>query len=471
MKKSKHKKSNRIKRKASKRCIRKSRKKAAKIKAKADKHRQKHRQKKTSKGFFAITGSYINKILNIEQDFQGKAFAKKANSKYSTAGMIRAFVCLIIMGIKRVYHANVYQDEHILAKIIGLSKFPSATTIYRFLKRFGTWTFCQRIQRVNRDRIAKLLEKAKVIVCDGDTSTIQTYGDMKHGSSKGFNKKRPGSFCLQALQYFVNGMSVLPDIMPGNKVPQKAFMTFCDLKKVRTICGRLDWIRLDCGFISLQMLRYLDNFSRKGNSREKVKYVVNAGMKCTGATEAKRRSRYRDWTKIGPGVFLQDHGLCQIYREDDTLHRLLLVKEYFPGGKGKGEWKYYALCSSEANAPAITLYHFYHQRQTIENFFDEAKNDYNLEHLPCTKIMGNALYFNLICLAFNLLYLFRLDILRKQDHKIRLSTFQRTYLSLQLDFDGKILSIFRSSSFYYRRILTVLRRLSKFCIVLKYRFC
>ena len=197
MKRSKHKKSIRIKKKISKGRIRRKRRRSALIKAKADNHRRKHRQKKTFKGFLAIVGSYIDKVLQIDQDFQGKSFAKKKNSKYTTASVIKSFVCLIIFGIKRVYHANVHQDEHVLAKLIGLSKFPSAATLYRFLKEFGTRTFCKRVQRVNRDQIAEQLKKEKEIVCDGDTSTIQTYGEQKDGSRKGFNKKRPGSFCLQ----------------------------------------------------------------------------------------------------------------------------------------------------------------------------------------------------------------------------------------------------------------------------------
>lgn len=464
-------KSRRINGRKSKLDIRRKRRKAARIKARAEAHRRKHRQEKTHKGFFAVFGSYLAKILTIEEDFKGKPFAKKANSQYSTADVIRAFVCLIVIGIGRVYHANSLQDEHLLAGLLGLRKFPSAATLYRFLKAFGTRTFCRRVQRVNRDRIAEWMRRAKEIVCDGDSSTLQTYEARKEGSCKGFNKKRPGSFCLQALQYFVNGMSVLPDILPGNKVPPKAFSTLADLKDVRRICGRIDWIRLDAGFASQMMLESLDGFSRTGNSKEKVKYIMNVGKGCMGSREALMRSRCREWTRIRRGLLIQDHGLCRIYKDEEKPRRLLLVKEYFSGGEGKGGWQHYALCSSEEDVPAITLLHFYNQRQTIENFFDEAKNDYNLEHLPCTKIMGNALYFNLLCLAFNLLHLFRIDILREQDQKIRLSTFQRTYIQLRLEFDGKVISIFRSALFHYRRIVTILHRLRKLDIVLQYRIC
>ena len=471
MKINKHKNASQIKKKATKSHIRKVRRLAAKCKIKADKHRRKYKQHKASKGFLAIVGAYINKTLQIEQDFQGQAFAKKGNSTYSTGKMIKSILLLNIMGLKRVYHAKDYQDEHVLARTIELEKFPSDTTIYRFLNRFHTLTFCKRIQRVNRDKITKKLKSAEQIVCDGDTSTIQTYSNHKQGSCKGYNKKCPGGFCLQSLQYFVNGMSVLPEILPGNKVPHKAFSTYNDLKAVRKLCGRLDWIRLDSGFVGREMLDFLDDFSYQGNSEKKVKYIVNTGMGCIGAKKAKRLSRFREWISISKGVKLQDHGVCQIFRGDKKVRRLLLIKSYFSGGKGKGEWKYYALCSSENSTPATVLYHFYLQRQTIENFFDEAKNDYYIEHLPCKKLMGNNLYINLLCLAFNILYLFRKTALRKQDQKFRLSTFQRKYASLQMEFDGKTIYIFRSSSLYYRRFIAILRHLEKLEIFLEYRIC
>ena len=140
------------------------------------------------------------------------------------------------------------------------------------------------------------------------------------------------------------------------------------------------------------MLCLLEDFSVVGNSKNKVKYVVNAGMQCIGAIEAKRTSCSRQWHKIEKHVYAQDHGFCKVYKDDEKLRRLVLVKKFFPGGQKKGSWQFSLLCTNDS-MPMINLYYFYHQRQTIENFFDEAKNDFSLEHLPCSKLLGNSLYF------------------------------------------------------------------------------
>lgn len=459
------------KKKISKAKLSKKRAEAAKQKAKIARHRKRYAQKKTSKGFRVIFASFLEKKLAIENDFQGIPFSRKANSVYSTEKLLKAIILLIVMGIKRIYHANNYQDEGIIANLLGLEKLPSSSTIYRFLKGFGTLTFCRRVQRVNRDQIRPELIKEKMKICDGDTSTLRTHKNRKEGVCKGFNKKRPGSLCLQASQYFVNGMSVKPQILEGNMVPPKWFVTNNDLKEVRTLCGRIDWIRLDAGYMGAKMLSCLDNFSSHGHSVEKVKYIVNVGMGCIGAKNAKQSSYWRKWQKLSKGVMIQENKYSLVYKENTRLHRLIFVKKFFPGGKGKGEWKYYALCTNDFESSSIDLYYFYHQRQTIENFFDEAKNDYHLEHLPCTKMLSNSLYFNLLCLAFNILVLFRRQILRQQDQNIRLSTFQRIYLALEIDFDGFNLFIYRSLSIYYRRLLAILQRLKTFGVVLNYRIC
>ena len=380
---------------------------------------------------------------------------------------------MVLLRVSRVYHINKYQGETKLAQVIGLSKFPSGSTIYRFLEKFSTLTFCRRIQRVNRDLIKDQLEMQKQVVIDGDTSTVESYENKKQGAEKGFNKKNPGGNCFQALTFFGAGFALKSDLLGGKAAPLRSYRTIAHLKEVRKICGRIDWVRLDAGFISGKTLSLLDKFSVCHNLQEKINYVVNAGMKCWGGKEALRKSKFQEWHKVEKGVYLQDQGWSKVYYKDGNLHRLILVKQFFDGGKdskGKESWKYYLLCTN-SEMPAVSLYYFYHQRQTIENFFDEAKNDYFINNLPCRKLLGNSLLFNIKALAFNLMCLFRHEVLREEDASIRLSTFQRNYMERDISFDGCTLFIYRYDNVHYRRVLVILQRLKKLGVALKYRIC
>ena len=235
--------------------------------------------------------------MDIEKDFQGSAFSKKSNSKYSTADLVKAIVAMVLLRVSRVYHINKYQGETKLAQVIGLSKFPSGSTIYRFLEKFSTLTFCRRIQRVNRDLIKDQLEMQKQVVIDGDTSTVESYENKKQGAEKGFNKKNPGGNCFQALTFFGAGFALKSDLLGGKAAPLRSYRTIAHLKEVRKICGRIDWVRLDAGFISGKTLSLLDKFSVCHNLQEKINYVVNAGMKCWGGKEALRKSKFQESMK------------------------------------------------------------------------------------------------------------------------------------------------------------------------------
>ena len=326
----------------------------------------------------------------------------------------------------------------------------------------------KELQQVN----TKILSEFRVFkntesIADVDTSTIRSYDNKKEGSEKGFNKLRPGKNCFQALSYFVNGFCVRSSIIGGKQVPIKAMVLQEHLLEVREFCGILKWVRMDSGFMSEELLRYLDSFVCEAGKNNKIKFIANVKKNCTGAKEALGNLRWKEWETISRGILIQDHRDVQIYQKYDKKHRIIVVKEY---ARAKDKWQYYTLITNENEMSAHSLLKFYHKRQCIENFFDEAKNSYFIENLPSHKLLGNSVYFNIICLTFNLLRIFRYDSLRKQDQNIQLKTLQKKYFDLEMEHNGKILSIPRWIPIY-RSILAVVNRLIKLGIDVNYKIC
>ena len=165
--------------------------------------------------------------------------------------------------------------------------------------------------------------------------------------------------------------------LPGNKVPHKAFSTYNDLKAVRKLCGRLDWIRLDSGFVGREMLDFLDDFSYQGNSEKKVKYIVNTGMGCIGAKKAKRLSRFREW--IFELARESSFKITVFVKYSEAIKRFVdccLSKAIFLEEKAKENGNIMLYVQAKIVLPLQFYIIFTIERQTIENFFDEAKNDY-----------------------------------------------------------------------------------------------
>ncbi len=446
--------------------LHKMRANAAKIKARNARHQRKHPQQKSRYGFFLLIAQYMRHLQVREKLEQYVKKRKPANSVFSAADMLIGLTSLIILGLPRFYHAKKYRQEQLLAKAISIKRMFSGTTAYRFFNDFGTLTLCRELQKVNALIKREDWENAAQIIVDGDPTTIRSYENQKEGSCKGFNKLRPGQNCLQGLAYFANGDYVTAEVVGGNEVPLESLTLVTHLKNVRRLCGRIDWIRLDAGHSSALNLQNLDNFSNHGNSQKKVNYIVCVSGNCIGFTNAMETIGCRMWHRVKNGVYVQDVGKIQIFQEYTNRHRMILVKRYSTMTQ---KWAYYPLVTSDNKQDCITLYRFYHKRQTIESFFDEAKHSYNLEHLPCEKLYSKSVYFNLIGMAFNIMALFRRACLRRQDHHIELMTLQWRYLSMAIWWDGTTLTIERSDPDYLI-LIQILRRLKKYNIALEYTF-
>ncbi len=468
MKISKQRKDKRIKKKISKESLKEKRSLAAKIKALKEKHRKKYPKKKTNKGFFIVLATYLKNKIKLRELLEKTIYYKKgANSTYSVIDLIVSLIGLKSLGIERIYHGKDYQEEKVLAKALEMEKFPSDTTLYRFLNKYGQLTMCRQINKAICHLTKPILDKSKNIVVDGDISTLRSYQNNKEGAEEGYNKLRPGQPCFQAIAYFANGFCIRPEIMQGKKAPLKKFAFVSQLKEVRKLVGRIDWLRLDAGFVNKEMLDELDVFSKKGNSTEKILYIVNAGTGAKGVKDAIDTNHCRTWKKYNDGSYFQEISSRKVYKESTTEHRMILLKQF---DKNKNKWRYYALVTNDLESDTYDLCCHYHQRQDIEGLFDQGKNDYSLENLPSHKLMANSLYFSIIALTFNLLLCFRNDCLNSKDSCIRLKTLQRRYLNRDMPSNGSVLFLSRSL-LDYRTFLAIFRRLKKLNILLEYRLC
>lgn len=441
------------------------RRKAARKKAKVEKQRLQHMQASTCRGFFVIFARYIVERLKLREHLEKHIYFHKGhNSTYSVVDMVIGLVGLMALGLPRVSDVGKYKEERLIAKALAMEKMFSATTAYRFLCKFGSLTFCRMLQKANARLLGDVLSDDKIITVDGDAATLRSYENEKEGAVKGYNKLRPGRPCFQGIAYFANDFCIASEAVAGNQVPIKSFNLLDDLKRVRRLLGRIDWIRLDGGYVSELNLQGLDNFSRYRNSRHKVDFVFSVGAKGVGYQEAMRLACLRPWQHVHKGVYVQDFHNIQVFDGYEKLHRIVLVKKFCTRTR---EYQYYALVTNNTQLDAKAIYRFYHKRQCIENFFNEAKNSYFLEHFPCAKLLGNSLFFNLISLTFNLVALFRFDTLRVQDSYCQAKTLRKIYFSVNMLWDGFVLTIYR---YYpgYRIFLAILSRLQKLNIYITY---
>ena len=117
-----------------------------------------------------------------------------------------------------------------------------------------------------------------------------------------------------------------------------------------------------------------------------------------------------EWKEYEKDTKLCDLGWGKPLSKTLTPFRIILVekKQDAPKIKKRKKILRYALVTNISFLKeAEALYEFYHQRQTIENFFKEAKNPFHAGKMPSQLFRGNQAYLSLVTIAYNSFQIFK----------------------------------------------------------------
>jgi len=144
------------------------------------------------------------------------------------------------------------------------------------------------------------------------------------------------------------------------------------------VLGRIDILRIDGGYLSIENLHFL---------KEQL-FCTKASINLNSVKEGLKKSQGYYWKKVDEHTKIFDCGLMNIFPEVSKKYRLILVKSLKrrerripkkPRQSGKG-YRSYRITYQEMifgiltnlSANPISVYKFYKQRQTIENYFREV---------------------------------------------------------------------------------------------------
>ncbi len=139
---------------------------------------RKAQQKITSKALGMPIAAFIVDVLCLRDRFSAVTIRKGKNSVFSIVDMCVGMVAIMMIECERISHVDTtYSGEVILAQQLGLKRFFSASTAYRFIRKFGGWHIRQ-LERVNslmlreHGRSIQVLEK--VLDADGSTLSMES---------------------------------------------------------------------------------------------------------------------------------------------------------------------------------------------------------------------------------------------------------------------------------------------------------
>lgn len=362
---------------------------------------------------------FFHEFLRVLQlrDFLARHITyPRRNCRYTVAQMMLALVYPIVLGLDRLETASFLRSNGTFQYLTGLPSFPDPQTLRRFLLQAPA-RFWDQLHHVNDRLLQKFIhlpDHRSRLIFDLDSTVVTVFGHQG-GAEVGYNPRHRGKrsynpmLCMEANSSYLwdaelragnagtwDGSPQLLDICFSNVPP--------DIRELR--------VRADAGFGVNPVFDALESHS--------AQYTVVARM-----TPALQRLlpglRYspvnRDWEMAD---FQHHPHSWSRARRFVVARRFLSGDEKQPTLFASGRYAYRAWVTNLSLTP-LGVWHFYDARAAIEPRIGELLQDYALRKIPTRSFQANALFLEIIRLAYNLVNAFQRLCLQQSWQSLTLS--------------------------------------------------
>jgi Transposase DDE domain group 1 len=344
----------------------------------------------------------------------------RRNRDYSVSQMLLALVYPIILGLDRIESASLLRASGTFQYLTGLPNFPDPQTLRRFLLKAPPH-LRQQLHRANRllQRFIHLPQHRSRLLFDLDSTVLTLFGHQE-GAEVGYNPRYRGKRSYDPLLCMEANSSFLWDVElrrgdAGTWSGSEQLLACCfhsspsDIREFRA--------RADAGFGYGPVLDMLE-------ARPTAQYAVVARM----IPSLKRELGGLRYERLNPSweiAELEHHPhdwpharRCivarKLVKESDPEPSLFVMKHY----------AYRAWHTNLALTPA-GVWHFYDGRAGMERRIREIREDYALPKIPTRAFEANALYLEVVRLAYNLVTAFQRTCLPHEWQSLTLSKLRR----------------------------------------------
>jgi len=344
----------------------------------------------------------FTRVLQIRAFIARHLTYPRRNQRYSLSQMLLALVYPIILGLDRLETASFLQANGTFQYLTGLPSFPDAQTRRRFLLGAPP-KFREQLHRVNDRLLQEFIHRPKHrsrLILDLDSTVLTVFGHQE-GTAVGYNPRYRGKRSYSPLICLEANSALLWDaeLRAGNASTWSGgdeLLACCfanlpaDIRELR--------VRADAGFGYDPVLHLLEC--------QKAQYAVVARL----TPPCQKRLPGRRYEAVNPlwAVSEMDYQapgwpgprrliIARRPLQDQDPHpSLLLLERYLYRG-----WL--------TNLPLTPagVWRFYDQRAAMEPRIAELREDFALRKIPTTNFAANALFLEIIRLAYNLVAAFQ----------------------------------------------------------------
>ena len=341
----------------------------------------------------------------------------RRNQRYTLSQMTLALVYPILLGLGRIETASFLRANGTFQYLTGLPDYPDPQTLRRFL-RGAPDDFRHQLHRIN-DRLQQQFihwpEHRSRLILDLDSTVVTVFGRQER-AEVGYNPRYRGKRSYNPLLCLEANSSLLWDteLRPGNAGTWEGsveLLATC-LASLPTDARELR-VRADAGFGYNPVLDILE----ARPAQYAVVARLTSGLKCKlgGLRYERANSRwqlaeleYRPQGWSNSRRFVVARRPIEEAEPEPTLFHL-------------ARYLYRAWVTNLPLTPA-GVWHFYDGRAGMEPRICELREDFAMRKIPTRGFAANALYLEVIRLAYNLVTTFQRTCLPKEWQALTLST-------------------------------------------------
>ena len=357
------------------------------------------------------------RVLHLRDFLAQQIRYPRRNRDYSVSQILLALVYPIVLGLDRIETASLLRSNGVFQYLTGLQSFPDPQTLRRFLLNAPVHVRKQLHRANDRllQRFIHLPEHRSRLLFDLDSTVVTSFGHQE-GAEVGYNPRYRGKrsydplLCLEANSAFLWDVELRRGDA-GTWAGSEELLACCFLSSPSDI--REFRVRADAGFGYGPVLDMLE-------VRPTAHYAVVSRV----TRSLKRALKGLHYEPMNPHWEIAEfehrpHGWPHA-RRCIVARKLIQESDPEPTLFALGRYVYRAWHTDLPLTPAA-VWHFYDGRAGMERRIREIRADYALRNIPTHAFEANALYLEIIRLAYNLVTAFQRTCLPQEWQTLTLS--------------------------------------------------
>jgi len=358
----------------------------------------------------------FTRVLQLRRCLSRHLRYLRRNQHYELSQMLLALIYPIILGLDRMETAALLRANGTFQYLTGLPSYPDPQTLRRFLLQ-APLGFRQQLHRFNNRLLRQFIhqpEHRSRLILDLDSTVVTVFG-RQEGAEVGYNPRYRGKrsydplLCLEANSSFLWDTELRPG-NAGTWAGSEELLACCllaipsDIREVR--------VRADSGFGFQPVLAMLE---QRPAQYAVVARLTSAFKRVLGGLRYQRINARWEIAEF-------EHRLtgwpcarrCIVARrkieETEPEPTLFVLERHL----------YRAWFTNLSLTPA-GVWNFYDGRAGMEPRICELREDYALRKIPTRAFAANALYLEIVRLAYNLVTAFQRTCLPEEWQSLTLS--------------------------------------------------